>query len=103
MREVGGKIVARADARAAAWALWGLATEPVGEAHAALEHGGVPTLFIVPAALEAATTIARLRAHLPQAVIEHLDAGHDLLHDRPEEVVELIAVWRDAHAELPTR
>lgn len=102
MHEVGGKIMTRADARAAAWALWGLALEPVSKAHAALGHGGVLTVLIVPAALEDPTTIAGFRSHVPGALIEHLDAGHDLLHDRPDDAAEMIAACVSGLTELPT-
>lgn len=88
-----GRIVARADPRAAAWALWGLAQEPVSRAQAALGDAGVPTLLIVPADLGAAE-FAAFRTRVPHAVIKRLDAGHDILQEQPREVVEEVAAWR---------
>ena len=93
MTEAGGKIVVRGDPLAAAWALWGLSLEPVREVHATLGQADVPTLLIVPDDRDSTAEIVRFRAHVPQAVIEHLDASHDILQDRPHETVETIAAW----------
>ncbi len=87
MTEAESGIVTRADAQAAVWALWGLSQERVTEAHAALGRAGVPTLLIVPADLDAAADIERFQAHARQAVVRRIDAGHDLLQDRPEATV----------------
>jgi pimeloyl-ACP methyl ester carboxylesterase len=86
MTERDGKIVARASAWAGAWALHGVATEPPRSTHVRLS---VPVLLILAADAEPEGFAERV----PQAVVERVDSGHDIVEDAPEETVRLVANW----------
>jgi pimeloyl-ACP methyl ester carboxylesterase len=86
MTERGGKIVPRANARAAAWALHGVGMEPPRSTHARLS---VPVLLLLAAAADPEGFAERV----PQAVVERVDSGHDVVEDAPDETVALVADW----------
>jgi pimeloyl-ACP methyl ester carboxylesterase len=92
MRDAAGRVVPRADPRAAAWALHGLSAEPVSTVHARLGETGVPTLLLVPADADA-DAYERFRTLVPQAAIVPADAGHDVIQDQPAVVAETAAGW----------
>jgi pimeloyl-ACP methyl ester carboxylesterase len=93
MGEAAGAVRPRADSRAAARALYGLALEPLHEAHASLGHAGVPTLLLIAADADAAEHVASFRALVKQAVVERVEAGHDVLQDDPVATVNATARW----------
>jgi len=84
MIELDGKIVARASARAGAWAWYGVAAEPPRSAHDRLT---VPVLLLLAADADPEDFAERV----PQAVIERVDSGHDVVADEPEETARLVA------------
>jgi pimeloyl-ACP methyl ester carboxylesterase len=86
MVEVDGMIVARANARAAAWAMHGVAAEPPRSTHDRLS---VPVLLLLAAAADPEGFAERV----PQAVVERVDSGHDVVEDAPEETARLVAEW----------
>jgi pimeloyl-ACP methyl ester carboxylesterase len=86
MVEVDGKIVPRASARAAAWARYGLAAEPPRAAHARLS---APVLLLLAADADPEDFAERV----PQAVVERVDSGHDIVEDAPDETARLVAEW----------
>lgn len=91
MREVDGWIVPRADPRAAAWALAGVAAEPPTATHAALGSLDLPVLLL--ATKRPGGDLERFRAAVPQAEVHVFDGGHDVLAERPDETIELVAAW----------
>jgi pimeloyl-ACP methyl ester carboxylesterase len=86
MVEVDGKIVPRADARAAAWAWYGVAAEPPRSTHARLS---VPVLLLLADDADPEDFSERV----PQAVVERVDSGHDIVEDAPDETARLVAEW----------
>jgi 3-oxoadipate enol-lactonase len=86
MVESGGKIVPRADARAAAWAMHGVSVESPRDA---LDRIGVPVLLLLAADADS----QGFEERVPQAVVHRLDTGHDIVEDAPEETVTLVADW----------
>ena len=90
MVERDGKIVARASARAGAWALHGVMSEPPTKVHARIR---VPVLLLVAADDAASDDVDRFRAAVPQAVIRAVDSGHDVPEDAPDELVAVVADW----------
>jgi len=86
MVELDGKIVARASARAGAWAWYGVAAEPPRPTHARLS---VPVLLLLAAGADPEDFAERV----PQAVVERVDSGHDVVADAPEETARLVAEW----------
>jgi pimeloyl-ACP methyl ester carboxylesterase len=90
MTERDGKIVPRASARAAAWALYGVRIEPPSSAHASLR---VPVLLVVASDNEDHEALERFRIALPQATVHVVDSGHDVVEDAPEATVRLVAGW----------
>jgi len=99
MREVGGEIVARSDAAAAAAALHALELEPTAALLPALAQAGLPILLLVSDQAigrdaSAREGLERFRAALPGATVERVEgAGHDLLADAPEPTISLVARW----------
>ena len=67
--------------RAAAWALWGVAAEKQTATHDRLS---LPILLLQ--ARDAAGSV-------PGAEVHRLDAGHDVIGDRPEETARLVLEW----------
>jgi pimeloyl-ACP methyl ester carboxylesterase len=86
MVERDGKIVARANARAAGWAWYGITAEPPRATHARLS---VPVLLLLAAEADPQGFAERV----PQAVVERVDSGHDVVEDAPEETARLVAEW----------
>jgi pimeloyl-ACP methyl ester carboxylesterase len=80
-RERDGQVVAGSVARAAAWALHGVTREKQTATHARLH---LPVLLLL--ARDAEGTV-------PNAEIDRLDAGHDLLEDAPAETARLVLEW----------
>jgi len=100
MEERDGRIVVRADARAAAWALWGVAVEPPSSAHTRLGKLDLPILLIRSETAEDAEALARFVAAVPSADIRSVAAsGHDLLADAPQETAALVAQWLTHHVQ----
>ena len=86
MTERDGKIVPRASAQAAAWALHGVQTEPPRSTHDRLS---VPVLLLLAADADPEDFAERV----PQAAVERVDSGHDVVEDAPEETVRLVTDW----------
>jgi len=84
-----GRIVVRADARAAAWALDGVRREAPSSTHASLR---LPVLLVVASSNDD-DALDRFRQAAPHATVEVVDSGHDVLEDAPEETVRLVARW----------
>ena len=95
MAERDGKIVPRASARAAAWALHGVRTEPPSSAHTLLH---VPVLLIVASNNDDHEALERFRRAVPQATVSIVDSGHDVVEDAPGETVSLVAEWLAAES-----
>jgi pimeloyl-ACP methyl ester carboxylesterase len=99
MHEVGGEIVARSDAAAAAAALHALDLEPTAALLPALAQAALPILLLasdqaIAQDASAREGLERFRAALPAATVERVeDAGHDLLADAPETIISLVARW----------
>jgi pimeloyl-ACP methyl ester carboxylesterase len=97
MHEVGGEIVARSDAAAAAAALHALDLEPTAALLPA--QAALPILLLasdqaIAQDASAREGLERFRAALPAATVERVeDAGHDLLADAPETIISLVARW----------
>jgi pimeloyl-ACP methyl ester carboxylesterase len=85
MVERDGKIVARPPARIAAWAMWGVAVEPLSSTWERLR---VPVLLLLTA--DNTRDIEPFRRAVPHARIEVVDSGHDVVEDAPEAVVALV-------------
>jgi pimeloyl-ACP methyl ester carboxylesterase len=81
MVERDGTIVPGSSARAAAWAIWGVAREKQTATHDRLH---VPTLLLL--ARDAEGTI-------PNAEVHRLDSGHDPAEDQPDETARLVTDW----------
>jgi pimeloyl-ACP methyl ester carboxylesterase len=88
MVERGGKIVPRASARSAAFALHGISVEQPSTVHGRLT---LPVLLVLATSNDDAAALERFRAAVPHARIEVVESGHDLLEDAPEETVLLVA------------
>jgi pimeloyl-ACP methyl ester carboxylesterase len=102
MEDRDGRIVVRADARAAAWALWGVALEPPSSAHARLGELDLPILLVRSEAADDAEALARFIGSVPSVDIRSVAAsGHDLLADAPDETAELVAEWLAHHVREP--
>jgi len=86
MVERDGKIVARASARAAAWAWYGITAEPASSTH---ERLAVPVLLLLAADADPEDFAERV----PRAVVERVDSGHDVVADVPEETARLVGEW----------
>jgi pimeloyl-ACP methyl ester carboxylesterase len=86
MTEHDGKLVPRAKAHAAAWALYGVQAESPRSTHDRLT---VPVLLLLAADADPQGFAERV----PHARVERLDAGHDVVEDAPEETVRLVAEW----------
>jgi pimeloyl-ACP methyl ester carboxylesterase len=80
-REREGQVLERSVARAAAWALHGVSREKQTATHERLH---LPVLLLL--ARDAEGTV-------PNAEIDRLDAGHDLLEDAPAETARLVLEW----------
>lgn len=87
MMERDGHVVARSDPRAAAWALYGVAVEPPS---AQLARVKAPTLLVLSAGNDDAAALEQFRRALPDARVEVVDSGHDIVEDAPEETVRLV-------------
>jgi pimeloyl-ACP methyl ester carboxylesterase len=85
-----GKIVPRAVARAAAWAIHGVVVEPPSTAHAGLS---MPVLLVLADDKRDAESEARFQEAVPHARLEVLHSGHDVVEDAPAETVALVADW----------
>jgi pimeloyl-ACP methyl ester carboxylesterase len=90
MTERDGKIVPRSSARAAAWALHGVRTEPPSSAHPSLR---APVLLIVASDNDDHEALERFRTTVPQATVHVVDSGHDVVEDAPEATVRLVSDW----------
>src|SRR5262249_4480746 len=84
MIEAAGRIVPRAEARAAAWAMYGVSVESPRD-------GPDPIAMPVLLLLAGGADPERFSERVPHAVVHSLDAGHDIVEDAPEETVELVA------------
>jgi len=89
MVERDGKVVARASARAAAWALHGVVREPPTKAYPRIT---VPVLLLVADDADTAS-VERFQAAVPHAVVRPVDSGHDVPEDAPEELVHFVCEW----------
>jgi pimeloyl-ACP methyl ester carboxylesterase len=96
MIERDGRIVARAEARSAAWALHGVAIEPPSSTHARLGELGLPILLLLAADAEGTDASEQFQALVPQAQLRVLEAGHDIVEDQPEQLADLVASWLSA-------
>jgi pimeloyl-ACP methyl ester carboxylesterase len=85
-----GKIVPRAVARAAAWAIHGVVVEPPSAAHAKLS---MPVLLVLADDRREAESEARFSEAVPHARLEVLHSGHDVVENAPAETVALVADW----------
>lgn len=103
MVERDGRIVARADARAAAWALHGVAIEPPSGTHTRLAPLELPILLIRSEEADDAEPLARFTAALPSAEVLSIPGGHDLLADAPKETIAIVADWLASHQRDKTR
>jgi pimeloyl-ACP methyl ester carboxylesterase len=88
MIEENGRIVPRANPRAAAWALYGVAVEPPS---AELARITAPVLLIVASNNEDAEALERFKQAQPGARVEVVDSGHDIPEDAPDETARLVA------------
>ncbi len=88
MVEEDGRIVPRADPRAAAWALYGVSVEPPS---AELARIDAPVLLLLASTNDDADALARFKEAQPAARVEVVDSGHDVLEDAPEETARLVA------------
>jgi pimeloyl-ACP methyl ester carboxylesterase len=86
MTEREGKIVPRASAQAGAWAWHGITLEPPRATHDRLS---VPVLLLLAADADPEGFADRV----PQAVVERVNSGHDVVEDAPEETVRLVTDW----------
>jgi len=87
MTEENGRIVPRANPRAAAWALHGVSVEPPSAQLARIE---APVLLIVASGNGDADALERFKRAQPDARVEVVDSGHDIPEDAPEETVRLV-------------
>jgi pimeloyl-ACP methyl ester carboxylesterase len=90
MTERDGRIVARLDPEAAAWALHGVMREPPSSAH---ERLGGPVLLVVASRNDTSEAVARFLAAVPQADVRTVEAGHDVLGDAPAETIAVVSDW----------
>jgi pimeloyl-ACP methyl ester carboxylesterase len=88
MAERDGKIVPLASARAAAWALHGVAVQPPSSAYRNLT---MPVLLVLARDNEDAAARERFEAAVPHAEVAVLDSGHDIPEDAPRELADLVA------------
>jgi pimeloyl-ACP methyl ester carboxylesterase len=93
MTERDGRIVVRADAEAAAWALHGVAAEPPSAAHAPLAAGATPILLVLASDNDTREAATRFGAVVPHAEQAEIAGGHDLFADAPEALASLVADW----------
>jgi pimeloyl-ACP methyl ester carboxylesterase len=84
MTEAGGRIVPRANARAAAWAMYGVSVESPRDVH---DRITAPVLLLLAADADPEDFALRV----PQAVVHSLDTGHDVVEDAPDETIRLVA------------
>jgi pimeloyl-ACP methyl ester carboxylesterase len=85
-----GKIVPRAVARAAAWAIHGVVVEPPSAVHPGLS---MPGLLVLADDKRDAESEVRFHEAVPHARLEVLHSGHDVVEDAPAETVALVADW----------
>ena len=88
MTEENGRIVPRANPRAAAWALYGVSVEPPSAEISRIE---AQVLLILAAGNDDAGALDRFKRAQPGARVEVVDAGHDIPEDAPGETVRLVA------------
>jgi pimeloyl-ACP methyl ester carboxylesterase len=88
MTEREGKIVPLASARAAAWALHGVAAEPPSSAW---KHLTMPVTLVLATERSNPDAVARFRQAVPHAEIEVVDSRHDIPEDAPRELADLVA------------
>ena len=88
MTEEGGRIVPRANPRAAAWALYGVSVEPPSYALARIT---APVLLILASSNDDAGALERFKQAQPDARVEVVDSGHDIPEDAPQETVRIVA------------
>lgn len=88
MVERDGAIVTLASARAAAWALYGVATEPPSSAW---EQLTMPVTLVLASEQPDPDAVARFRVAVPHAEVVVLDSGHDIAEDAAGELVDLVA------------
>jgi pimeloyl-ACP methyl ester carboxylesterase len=93
MTERNGRIVVRASAEAAAWAVDGMASEPTSAVQASLAASGVPILLLTAAGNDARAAATRFGEAVPQAEQVELAGGHDLFADAPEEIAAVVGDW----------
>lgn len=98
-----GRLVVRADPRAAAWAYHALQLDPPTSTHEALAGCGVPVLLLASTERAHGDELARFTEAVPAAEVHVLDSGHDLLADAPEETIRLVGDWLDGLATAPGR
>ena len=96
MRDDGGRIVPRSSARAAAWALLGVAAERPSSTHERLGELGIPVLLVLAGRNDTSEEAERFQLAVPQADVRTVDAGHDLIADAPEETAGLVAGWLES-------
>lgn len=80
-----GKIVPRSSARAAAWAIHGIAAEKQTGTHDRLQ---LPILLLLAHDADPGAF-----ADKPNVETHRLDAGHDIAEDAPEETARLVGDW----------
>ena len=93
MADRGGRIVARASAPAAAWALHGVASEPPSSRHAALGALELPILLVIASESGDEGAATRFQAAVPHADVRTVDSGHDIIADAATETIPLVADW----------
>lgn len=98
MEEREGRIVVRADPRAAAWALHGVAVEPPSGVHLRLAPLELPILLVRSEEADDAEALARFTAAVPSAEVRSVAGGHDLLADAPDETIDVVGDWLASHA-----
>jgi pimeloyl-ACP methyl ester carboxylesterase len=93
----GGRIVPRASAPAAAWALHGVASEPPSSTHAALRALELPILLVIASESGDEEAARRFQAAVPHADVRTVDGGHDIIADAATETIPLVANWLRAN------
>jgi pimeloyl-ACP methyl ester carboxylesterase len=93
MRETSRGIVANSDRRAAAAAWHGLLQEQPSSTYETLGRLELPVLLVVATGSDTAADVDRFRRAVPHADIRHVESGHDLLADAPDETIALVSDW----------
>jgi pimeloyl-ACP methyl ester carboxylesterase len=96
MVERAGAIVPRSDARAAAWALHGVAAEPPSSTHEQLGRLDLPILLVLAGENDPSAEAARFRTAVPRAEVSTVRSGHDVLAEAPDETAALVAAWLES-------